>query len=65
MEYCVLPGWILNPNSKIVNAIIKGIERCDGECPCSNNSDDKNCPCSDYRIKGKCHCNLYIKDGIR
>lgn len=30
-------GWQLNPNEKVVNAIIKGINRCEGECPCTNN----------------------------
>ena len=29
-------GWILNPNEKVRNSIIKAIERCDGECPWSN-----------------------------
>lgn len=55
-------GWILNPNEKIVNAIIKGINRNNGECPCSNDSDDKHCPCSNYRLKDKCCCKLYIKE---
>lgn len=54
-------GWQLNPNKKTVNAIIKGINRCDGECPCNNNSVDKRCPCSNYRENNKCCCNLYVK----
>ena len=44
-------GWILNPNEKVVNGIIKGLNRCNGECPCSNNSREK-----------QCCCNLYIKE---
>lgn len=56
-------GWILNPNDKVVNGILKMIENNNGECPCQNNSIDKHCPCSDYRDKDICHCSLYIKKG--
>ena len=55
-------GWIINPNEKIVNGIIKGINRNNGECPCYNDSDDKHCPCSNYRLNDKCCCKLYIKE---
>ena len=34
----VREGWMLNPNEKIVNGIIKGINRCNGDCPCNNDS---------------------------
>jgi len=54
-------GWQLNPNEKVVNAIIKGINRCNGECPCANDAIDKMCPCSNYRLNDKCCCQLYIK----
>lgn len=54
-------GWQLNPNEKVVNGIIKGINRCGGECPCVNDADDKHCPCSNYRLKDKCCCQLYVK----
>lgn len=54
-------GWQLNPNEKVVNAIIKGINRCDGECPCNNDAENKMCPCSNYRLYDKCCCNLYVK----
>ncbi len=54
-------GWQLNPNEKVVNAIIKGINRCEGECPCNNDAEEKMCPCSNYRINDKCCCNLYVK----
>ena len=50
----------LNPNEKVVNAIIKGINRCDGECPCNNDAEDKMCPCSNYRLHDKCCCQLYV-----
>ena len=55
------PNWQLNPNDKVVNAILKRCEINNGECPCVNNSEDKHCPCSDYREKDICHCGLYIK----
>lgn len=54
-------GWILNPNEKVVTAIMRGITRCEGECPCANDSEDKYCPCSNYRLKDYCCCKLYIK----
>ena len=56
-------GWVLNPNDKIVNTILKRCEMNNGECPCNNKSVDKHCPCSDYREKDVCKCNLYIKKG--
>lgn len=55
-------GWKLNPNTKIVNGIIKGINRCNGECPCNNNSEDKHCPCSNYRYNSECCCTLYVRN---
>ena len=58
----IKPGWKLNPNEKVVNAIIKGLNRCNGECPCQNNSINKVCPCSNYRENDKCCCNLYVTD---
>ena len=54
-------GWMLNPNEKIVNGIIKGINRCNGDCPCNNDSTEKHCLCSNYRTKDKCCCKLYVK----
>ena len=58
----VKDGWKLNPNEKVVAAILKRCEKNNGECPCHNNSEDKHCPCSDYRLHDECHCNLYLKD---
>lgn len=57
----VREGFIINPNPKIVNGIIKGINRNGGECPCQNDSVDKHCPCSNFRELDKCCCTLYIK----
>lgn len=54
-------GFILNPNDKVVNGIIKGLNRNNGDCPCSNTSTDCHCPCSNYRENNKCCCTLYIK----
>lgn len=55
-------GWKLNPNDKVVNAILKRCEIAGGICPCINNSEDPHCPCTDYRINNVCHCGLYIKE---
>ena len=63
MEFHIKEGWQLNPNEKVVNAILKGIERCEGECPCQNDSEEKQCPCSNYRLHDKCCCKLYVKKG--
>lgn len=52
---------MLNPNEKIVNGIIKGINHCNSDCPCNNDSEEKHCPCSNYRTKDKCYCKLYVK----
>jgi ferredoxin-thioredoxin reductase catalytic subunit len=54
-------GWILNPNDKIVNNILKMIENNDGHCPCYNDSKDTKCPCTSYRENDVCHCGLYKK----
>lgn len=56
-------GWNINPSDKIVNSILKAIDRNSGLCPCHNDSEDKHCPCSNYREKDKCCCNLYVKTG--
>ena len=57
-------GSIINPDDKVVNGILKGLTRCNGQCPCHNESVDKTCPCSDYRENDICHCNLYLKELI-
>ena len=62
MEFYIKEGFKLNPNEKVVKAILKGIERCEGECPGANTSEDKMCPCSGYRLHDHCCCNLYVKD---
>ena len=54
-------GWGLNPNDKVVNGVLKMVEKNNGVCPCHNTGVDKNCPCSDYRETDVCHCGLYVK----
>ncbi len=55
-------GFILNPNDKVVNALLQMIERNEGKCPCSGNtSEDLQCPCSNYKNKNNCCCGLYKK----
>ena len=57
----IRPGGQLNPNEKVVNGIIKGINRCNGDCPCNNDAEELHCPCSNYRLNNKCCCKLYLK----
>lgn len=64
MEYLVKPGWRLNPNQKVVDAIARRCEMNDGECPCHNpgeTREDRLCPCKEYREKDVCHCQLYVR----
>lgn len=63
MEYQIKPGWGLNPDNKIVEGIIKLLERNEGLCPCIHSKDDEDtrCPCESYRLRDKCCCNLYVK----
>ena len=58
-------GWILNPDDKIVNGILKGLVRNEGHCPCHNKysgTSDSICPCKAYREDDCCCCGLYLKD---
>ena len=58
------PGWILNPNDKLVNAIFKRLVITEGECPCHNSGEtkeDRMCPCKEYRENDYCCWKLYIK----
>lgn len=57
-------GWMLNPNDRIVNNILRLCELNNGECPCANpgeTREDRLCPCKEYRENDICHCTLYIK----
>lgn len=60
-------GWRINDSDKLVNGILKMIEKNGGKCPCTHNTEDYegkdlHCPCTDYTIKDKCICKLYIQD---
>lgn len=62
-----LKGWKLNSNDKIVNAILKRVEKNNGQCPCVHNTPDYegkdlHCPCTDYTIKNFCTCKLYERE---
>lgn len=61
LKVLVKEGFALNQDSKVVGSVIKAVLRNRGECPCHNESIDKNCPCSDYLNKDICHCGLYEK----
>jgi ferredoxin-thioredoxin reductase catalytic subunit len=58
-------GWDLNPNDKIVNAILNRCEINNGYCPCVHEEVDDiektKCPCVEYREEDHCRCNLYVK----
>ena len=65
------PGFVLNPEDKVVNGIIKGINRCKGKCPCYHPQEgeetipdeDLICPCKEYSENKHCRCNLYVEQG--
>ncbi|MCK9393530.1 MAG: ferredoxin-thioredoxin reductase catalytic domain-containing protein [Candidatus Paceibacterota bacterium] len=75
-KYALEKDISLNPNEKIVNAIIGGLlnnEDKYGEkyCPCRKVTGDKEedkkiiCPCiyhlDEINSMGHCHCNLFVK----
>ena len=61
MQFYLKQGWVTNPNTKVVDAIVKRILLNNGDCPCNNDSEDKHCPCTDYIENDICHCGLYVK----
>lgn len=57
-------GWTLNPDDKVVNAVLGRVALNNGECPCVNpgtTPEDRLCPCREYRENNICHCNLYVR----
>ena len=75
-EYAKRKGFRLNPNYKVVDAVIEGLimnEKKYGKrlCPCRRPTGDPEkdkrleCPCfehiKDVREKGNCHCLLFVK----
>lgn len=75
-EYAKAQGFKLNPNEKLVDFVIKGLEKNKKEkgefyCPCrvvsGNKKEDMKiiCPCvfhlTEIKEQGHCHCNLFVK----
>ena len=61
----LFPGTIENPDSHLVAAIRRGIEKCAGHCPCVPSylhGEHTICPCKDYRTDGTCTCKLYVRE---
>ena len=69
-------AWVLNPDKKILDTVIRGLARNKqkfGEqyCPCRLRSGDKEkdrviiCPCiyhkDEIALDGRCHCQLYYR----
>ena len=53
----------ISPDQKIVNLIIKGLEKKGGYCPCLiEKNEDTICPCKDVRETYECRCGLFIKE---
>lgn len=54
-------GFRINPDSKYVNIIIKGLEKKEGHCPCRVNVDETTlCPCDEFINSNICKCKLYV-----
>ena len=65
IDILLKPGFILNPNDEVVNAIFRRLEKTEGHCPCANpdkGTEFDMCPCREYRENNKCCCQLYIRD---
>ena len=75
-DYAKKNGWILNPDEKQLQTVIRGLARNTirfGEqyCPCRLRSGDAEedrkivCPCIYHRDEveneGQCHCRLYFQ----
>ncbi|MFH1036541.1 MAG: ferredoxin-thioredoxin reductase catalytic domain-containing protein [Patescibacteria group bacterium] len=75
-KYCVEQGYKLNPNPKVVDAIVKGLLKREQEfgeryCPCRRVTGDKEedkkliCPCFWHKEEiakdGHCHCGIFVK----
>ena len=65
IDILLKPGFILNPNDEVVNAIFLCFAKTGGHCPCANpdkGTEFDMCPCREYRENNKCCCQLYIRD---
>ncbi len=76
-EYARENGWILNPDRKTLEAVVRGLARNEERfgaryCPCRLRSGDPDrdraiiCPCAYHRDEiereGHCHCRLYYRE---
>ena len=56
-----LKNYRINPDKKYVSAIVEGLIKKDGHCPCRVNVDDTTlCPCDEFVNDGIC----LIRQGI-
>ncbi|RLF15432.1 MAG: ferredoxin:thioredoxin reductase [Thermoprotei archaeon] len=75
-EYARSKGFKVNPDEKLVEAILRGLLRNEDKygaryCPCRVVTGDpekdrpKICPCAwmeeEVKEKGRCHCGLFVK----
>ena len=62
-------GFILNQDDKVVNGVLKALDKNKGLCPCYHDEEeplpekDLQCPCKEYRENKHCRCNLYVEEG--
>lgn len=62
-------GVSYNPDAKITDAVLAGLKRKDGYCPCRiPKTPEFLCPCDEFKkqladenFRGLCHCRLYLK----
>jgi len=64
--HAIANGIRLNPDKRVLDAIINALKRSDGYCPCRQvKSPDNICPCKshldDIKKDGHCHCSLFVK----
>lgn len=56
-----MKNFRINPDKKYVSAIVEGLEKKNGHCPCRVNVDVTTlCPCDEFIQDGICKCKLYI-----
>lgn len=56
-----MKNFRINPNKKLVEGIIEGLEKKNGHCPCRVNVDETTlCPCDEFINEGICKCKLYV-----
>ena len=75
-KYAKEHGWILNPDEKKLDVVIRGLARNrrkygEAYCPCRLRTGDPEkdagiiCPCVYHKDEvendGSCHCNLYFR----